>query len=114
MAGMWPEPTPEEVIARLREQVAALQAQWARGLHALAVAPKVPRWPRTEYSKWFWGIRELAIRGQRDRLADAMDQVGRPVRPEEVYGCCERHPMPPLGQPSGGTEPPPVLPPHLR
>jgi hypothetical protein len=98
MAGVWDDPTPEEALDRLREQVARLEARWARALHALAVAPKVPRWPRTEYSKWFWGIRELAIRGQPDRLADAMHQVGRPVRLEEVYGCCERPPMPQLGQ----------------
>ena len=59
----------------------------------------------------------VAIRGQRDALADAMDLVGREVRRDEVYGCCERHRMPPL-VPSAPNQnhdaPRVVLPPHLR
>jgi hypothetical protein len=60
---------------------------------------------------WFWGIRYVAIRGERDRLADAMDLVGREVRREEVYGCCERHPMPPLvpSAPNQSQDAPPML-----
>ena len=112
----WADPGPDEVIERLRSQIARLEERWSRALHALCVAPKVPRWPRTPYSRWFWGIREMVIRGQRDRLADAMDFAGREVRREEVFGCCDRHPMPPLvpSAPNQNQDASPVLPPHLH
>ncbi len=103
----WAEPDADqdEVIARLQRKIASLDERWSRALHALTLAPWIPRWPRTDYSKWFWGTREQAIRGERDRLADAMDLTGREVRREEVCGCCERHPMPPL-IPATSAEPP--------
>ena len=114
-----PDAAPDEVIERLRRKVARLEERWSLALHVLCSAPKVPRWPRTPYSRWFWGIRYVVIRGERDQLADAMDLVGREVRREEVYGCCERHPMPPLvplaPNPDQDQDTPPVvLPPHLR
>jgi hypothetical protein len=58
----------------------------------------------------------MVIRGQRDQLADAMDFAGREVRREEVFGCCDRHPMPPAvpSVPDRNQEATPVLPPHLH
>jgi hypothetical protein len=111
-----PDAAPDEVIERLRSKVARLEGRWSLALHALCSAPKVPSSPRTPFSRWFRGIRYVAIRGERDRLADAMDLVGREIRREEVYGCCERHPMPPLvpSVPNPNQDGPPVLPPHLR
>ena len=117
MAWADPDPGSDEMVERLRRQLARLEERWSLALHALCSAPKAPRWPRTPYSRWFWGIRELAIRGQRDRLADAMDFAGREVRREEVFGCCDRHPMPPLlpSAPNQAQDAPPVvLPPHLH
>ena len=72
---------------------------------------------RCSGSPW-WSVSgsEVVIRGHRDRLSVAMDLVGREVRREEVYGCCERHPMPPLvaSGPNQNQDAPVVLPPHLR
>ena len=83
-----PDADQDEVIARLQRKVASLDERWSRALHALTLAPRIPRWPRTDYSKWFWGTREQAIRGERDRLADAMDLTGREVRREEFATLC--------------------------
>ena len=52
----WADPAPDEVIERLRSQIARLEERWSRALHALCVAPKVPRWPRTPYSRFMWDL----------------------------------------------------------
>jgi anti-sigma factor RsiW len=95
-------------VDRLRARVAHLLARIHEVEMALIQAPRVPRWPRTPYSRWYYRQRAQAIRGAPDRLAEAMDRTGREVTWQELDGCCDRHPAAPLTErvlpPPPGTD----------